>query len=394
MIRPPDVVFVLPDKMGGVMTIVADLLAHRTGDAFTYGAVLTHNRLDPETRFGGRVAADWQRAFEYEMPTDNLSQTARRLAGSVGAGPGVLVCNDFVEIAALSMVDFGRTVIQVLHGDYDYYYDLAARNAPFVDAFVAYSRTVFEHLCDRLPERRATIFHLPYGVEVPSVMRRDSAGAVRLLFVGRLDERKGVFDLPVIDRMVRERGVDTRWTIVGDGPARDGLRAAWSPAFVRHAGALRRADALACLPEHDILVLPSRAEGLSVATMEAMAAGVVPVVSDLASMRELVDEATGIRAPVGDVPAFADAIGHLASHRATLAALGTAARRRVVERYEVKACAAGYQKLFMRWQGLARPRPFPARPIYGSRLDRPWIPNEVVRAIRSAQRWRESRRAL
>lgn len=391
MIRPPNVVYVLPDKMGGVMTIVANLLEHRTHDSFTYGAVLTHNRLDADARFDGPLASDWQRTFEYEMPVDNLHCTARGLADAIGDGPGVLICNDFIEAATLSIVDLGRTVVQILHGDYDYYYELAVRNEPFVDAFVAYSRTVFERLCERLPDRRATIFHLPYGVDVPPAGRRPANGPIRLLFLGRLDDQKGVFDLPAIDARIRAAGVDASWTIIGGGPEADRLRGLWQGPHVRFTGALPRAEVARHVAAHDVFVLPSRAEGLSVATMEAMAAGIVPVVGDLPSMRELVDDDTGIRAPIGDTNAFAGAIVSLASDRGRLDALSAACRRRVIERYDAARCAADYQRLFARWQALARPRPSRARPVYGSRLDKQWIPNEVVRAIRSAQRWRGSK---
>lgn len=389
----PSVVYTLPDKVGGVMTIVANLLQWRRRDQFTYRVVLTHNRLDVDARFAGPLPADEQRVVEYSMPLENMHAVARRLQRAIGEGPGVLVCNDFVEMLLLSVVDPARTVVQILHGDYDYYYDLAEVHDPLVHAFVAYSRTVYDTLCERLPHRRDTIFWLPYGVPLPEAMRRATAGPLRLLFAGRLDASKGVFDLPSIDAGLRRDGVRVTWTIVGDGPAGRELRERWKPASnVEWIASATSSDVVAACARHDVFVLPSRAEGLSVATIEAMSAGVVPIVSDLRSMAEIVDLGrTGSRVPVGDVGGFVAAIAELADNRDRLETMSAAARQVVVERFDAGERAAAYQALYARWRELYRPRPTSIAVPYGSRLDRRWVPNAAVYAVRRGQRWLRER---
>ena len=120
------------------------------------------------------------------------------------------------------------------------------------------------------------------------------------------------------------------------------------------------------------------------AVMEAMNAGVVPVASDLASgMRDLVTPGeSGLLAPVGDVAAFTTAIGRLHHDRACLERLSAAARHHVNEHFDATACAAAYHDLFARHRALKRPRPAGVTLPYGTRLDRRWMPNAVVRAIR------------
>jgi len=384
----PSVVYVLPDKMGGSLSIIANLLQYRTADEFTYDAVLTHNRLDRETRSARRLAADRQTTVEFTLPIENMYAVARRLQRAIGTGPGVLVCNDFVEMLLVTLMDPGRTVIQILHGDYDYYYDLASAHEPLVHAFVAYSRAVYETLLKRLPHRRDTIFWLPYGIPIPQIVRHRTPGPLRLIFVGRLDEAKGVFSLPEIDRLLGQAAVPVTWTIVGSGPAGPALRVAWrDPATVRWVEAATPADVTGLCADHDVFVLPTRAEGLSVATVEAMSVGLVPVVSDLPSMVELVDgERTGFRAPAGSPPAFADAIALLSRDRERLEHMSAAARQLVVDRFDIRARTSAYQSLFARWRELARPRPVAQVKAYGSRLDRPWLPNPVVRLVRTAMR--------
>jgi glycosyltransferase involved in cell wall biosynthesis len=384
----PSVVYVLPDKMGGSSTIIANLLQHRTDDQFTYRAVLTHNQLDVETRLQRQLGADSQATFEYALPLENIYAVARRLRRAIGPEPGVLVCNDFVEMLLVTLLDPGRTVVQILHGDYDYYYDLASVHEPLVHAFVAYSRVVFQRLLERLPHRRDTIFWLPYGIPVPEVVRQASAAPLRLIFVGRLDDAKGVFLLPEIDRLLCEAAVPVSWTIAGSGPAGPALHAAWrDPAHVRFVDTATSAEVVRMCADHDVFVLPTRAEGLSVATVEAMGAGLVPVVTDLPGMVELAgDDRPGFRVPVGNASAFAGAIAGLARERDRLEQMSAAARRLVVDRFDIRARASAYQMLFALWRDLYRPRPALPVTSYGSRLDQPWLPNPVVRLVRTAMR--------
>jgi glycosyltransferase involved in cell wall biosynthesis len=212
---------------------------------------------------------------------------------------------------------------------------------------------------------------------------------LRLIFVGRLDLYKGVLDLPAIDAGLRARGVDRTWTIVGGGPEDARLRTAWSGApGVEFTGPLTHAATIARLAEHDVFVLPTRTEGFSVSLLEAMAAGVVPIVSDIESgVPDLVDPgATGLRPAVGDVDAFVNAIAQLAANRAALEAMSARCRALIAAEYDIRVRVGAYQALYARYEELYRPLSMDARLQYGSRLDRPWLPNSLVRLVRSAVR--------
>ena len=388
MADQPEVTYVLPGKVGGVLTVVANLLKFRQADGPRSRVVLTQNRRDPDTQFTGALPADVQVTVGHALPVENIHAVARRLHAAIGSGPGVLVCNDALELMMVALIDPGRTVVQILHGDYDYYYDLAVRHEPLVHAFVAISRTVYETLLDRLPQRRDTIFWLPYGVVIPDAVRTAAPGPLRLIYSGRLDEAKGVLDLPLIDEELRRRNVPVRWSVVGNGPAADALWSRWEQSErVKWTPSAVPADIVAACADHDVYVLPSRAEGLSVATVEAMSAGVVPVVTRLPGMAEILDEGrTGFAADVGDIAGFASAIERLSSDRILLEALSTSARRLIVESFDIRQRARGYDELYARWQELYRPRPKDPVVAYGSRLDQPWLPNALVHLVRSGLR--------
>ena len=394
MADSPSVVYVVPDKMGGMMNIIANLLAHRRPDAFRYHAVLTHNRFHTDARFAQRLAADLQTTVDYALPIENLHAVMRRLAAAIPAGGGVYVAGDLLDLATASVHDFGRAVLYMLHGDTEYYYDLAEKHDEVVHGFIAYSRRMADTLRARLPHRAGSIHHLPYGVDIPATSRRAVGGPLRAIFAGRFEqEQKGVFDLPLIDRALQDRGVRVQWTVAGAGPDEQELRHRWSfNAGVRWTGQLTTPALVSSYVDQDVFVLPTRHEGFPVALLEAMASGVVPVVSDIPSgVPEAVDDATGVRPAVRDVAAFADAIAALDADRSRLDALSAAARRSTRERYDIRERVGAYQALYARWRELYRPLAGPAHLKYGSRLDQPWIPNPLVRGVRSTLRYRWTR---
>jgi glycosyltransferase involved in cell wall biosynthesis len=391
---PGNVVYVLPNAMGGMLNIIASLVAHRSADGMPAHVVLTDNANVADTRFAGTFAgAATEATVRHALPNENLHAVLRRLRGAIPPGPGVLVCNDLLELALLHVWDPQRMVVQILHGDHDYYYDLATRHAAVVDVFITYSRAMHDELRRRLPERPQDVLYVPYGVTLPRERRESHDGPLRVLFAGRLEHgQKGVRDLPKIAARLRALGVDVRWTVIGGGPDELLLRQEWREGQVEWRGALSRDALLEALPQYDVFVLPTRAEGLSVALVEAMGAGLVPVVSDIKSgVPELVaDGVTGMLAPVGDIDGFADAVAMLAIDRRRLAAMSAAAHCQV-QHLDPVSRARAYEAVFAEWPARTRTRARrPALP-YGSRLDQPWLPNALVRSVRAVTRRRSGR---
>jgi glycosyltransferase involved in cell wall biosynthesis len=375
-----------------MMNIIANLLAFRRPDGLSYHVVLTHNHLTTDTRFGQPLACDGQTTVEYTLPVENLHAVMRRLANAVPPGPGIVVAADLLDLAMLSVHDVGRAVVLILHGDHDYYYDLAVKHDRVVHAFVAYSRRMHERLTELLPHRAGSIYYIPYGIPLPARVRRPAAGPLRLIFAGRLEHgQKGVLELPVIAAALHDRSVAATWTIIGDGPDGEVLRSAWPASDrVRHLGPMTNAETVACLADHDVLVLPTRVEGLPVALLEAMGSGVVPVVSDIDSgVPEVVTTGvSGLLPAVGDIEGFAAAIACLDADRPLLERMSAAARRTVEECFDVRDRVVDYQALYARYTELYKPLAGDATLHYGSRLDQPWIPNPFVRLVRSTLRAR------
>lgn len=236
------------------------------------------------------------RAFtpRYREAIDALAHTAR---GPVVLSPNLLG-DSYAIAAALSQALPERLrVVGWLHNDIPYEYHVQRHYEPIIGAFVPVSRVIEATLASTLDaSRREDIRTISHGVNVPRVVppREPLMGrALRLVYSGRLEEsQKRVLCLPEMSRELTRRGLNHELAVLGDGPAAAELaRASAGVDHVRLCGPVDALRVAAVLERADILVLPSRHEGLSVAVMEAMARGCIPVITGAASgAAELVED--------------------------------------------------------------------------------------------------------
>lgn len=138
-----------------------------------------------------------------------------------------------------------------------------------------------------------------------------------IIFAGRLCAQKRPALLAQILGAAKDAGLQFRALIVGDGELRgdfeDLLQSLNLSEQVRMLGALSHDQWLEVLGASDVLLMPSQYEGISIALLEAMAAGVVPVVAKVGGQSEIVDSDAGILVPHGDeeLPAYVSALRRL-----------------------------------------------------------------------------------
>jgi len=107
-------------------------------------------------------------------------------------------------------------------------------------------------------------------------------------------------------------------------------------------------DARALLPGFDLFGLTSKSEGLPNAVMEAMAAGLPCVCTDVGGCRELVEHAvTGYLVPRDDARALAARILELAGDPERRAAMGRAGMLRISQGYSIERLVSQVQTLFL-----------------------------------------------
>jgi glycosyltransferase involved in cell wall biosynthesis len=201
--------------------------------------------------------------------------------------------------------------------------------------------------------------------------RVHTADGRHVVFVGRLDEIKGLPVLLDAIAAVRRELPDIRLTLVGDGPAAERLRqraAALGLAdVVQFAGHADQAGVRAHLADADVFVLPSFFEGIPVSLMEAMASGVPVVASNLPGIAELVaDGVSGHLVPAGDTDGFAARLGELLADHELRTRMGAAGRSTVAADFSLDVEAARLHGLLV--AALAG-QPSPVRP-------QPEVPND------------------
>jgi len=185
----------------------------------------------------------------------------------------------------------------------------------------------------------------------------------RIIFVGRLDAVKGVPLLLDAVAALREKHPDMHVSIVGDGPHRAQLEQqakALGLEGILHFLGYQSQDAVAgLLAEADMLVLPSFAEGVPVVLMEAMAARLPVIASQVAGVSELVEDGvSGYLIPAGDVQRLIARLDHLLSHPERGTAMGDAGRAKVVAEFNIQTEAAWLKTLLT----AEDPAPLPLRP--------------------------------
>ena len=166
-----------------------------------------------------------------------------------------------------------------------------------------------------------------------------------LLFVGRLAAVKGVPLLLQAVKAAREMRPDLRLTLIGDGPERTWLQTEAEALGLAEAvdflGYRSQSEVAERLQQVDALVLPSFAEGVPVVLMEAMAAGLPVITTQIAGIPELVEQGvSGKLIPPGDAKALEQAILTLLSDPAQAAAMGAAGRAKVRTAFDIQHEAA------------------------------------------------------
>jgi glycosyltransferase involved in cell wall biosynthesis len=172
---------------------------------------------------------------------------------------------------------------------------------------------------------------------------RESLGIARdiplVVWAGRICEQKRPDVLADILRALRDAGVAYAAVLIGTGDLRPALEARLSRydllANVQLLGAVAHDRWLEVLQASDILVMPSRYEGISIALLEAMAAGVVPVVSRVGGQAEVVGAAEGflIGHGKGEIDEYVAAFATLIGNPEKRAAMSKACRLHIATKF-------------------------------------------------------------
>lgn len=176
-----------------------------------------------------------------------------------------------------------------------------------------------------------------------------NSGCYTIGYIGQLIKRKDLHTLFSSFRILSDRCEKVRLIVVGDGPELSALKV---EAFKLGIGAKVeftgfRPDAASFLSMFNVFVLPSLMEGIPRCIMEAMAARIPVVASDIPGNRSIVIPGeTGLLFTPGDSCDLTEKISYLMMHSEEAESLADRARIKVEQEFSSKRMAKEYEALY------------------------------------------------
>lgn len=334
----------LPPPTGGMATVAENLKNSRLAEMCRLTVIDTAKRT-PSDR-------SWLRGFAYQWGL--LWRIRAALRGTRAQIVHIHTCSGFSFWRdSLHMVlarGMGRKVIWHIHGGFfdrfissmswiaRAWYRRALRMSRAVIVLSEDWRRRLEPTASGV-SWRIVLNGVPVRPEIPS----HAGSNASFLFVGNLGEQKGPADLIQAFARIKKNGLPATVTLMG-GETAPGQRAALEALAtqlgcrdsVALPGMLTGQQKEAALLSANCFVLPSRAEGLPMAMLEAMACGLPVISTTVGAIPEVItDGVEGFLVEPGDVDALAERILQLEGNAELRQRMGLAGRRRVELSYSV-----------------------------------------------------------
>jgi glycosyltransferase involved in cell wall biosynthesis len=341
-------------RIGGVQTFYKLLFAGNDNKEFNCEIIFfdKRNELTP-TLTEPWIESAFQ-VFKYNPEKEEEFIYRNKLAQKLGNFKGVIVTNFSLELKSITKEVFQRNTIFHISHDDDYI-PIAETYQDRIDAFICHNPIFLNILKDHLPERANDIYYIPYGI-IPSDKKVITTNStLKLVYFSRFDETKGIQNIPILDELLKAKGIEVNWVLMGDGPLKEktidlinGI-----PNF-EYFKPKNSKEIYNQLEKCDLFILPSYKDGLPIAMLESMSAGLVPIVFSFNDgINDIIGDA-GFVVKSDDLEDMANKINILNNDRTLLNNLKCKARKLVLSNYHYKTNSAKYFKLFSEYKALKK----------------------------------------
>ncbi|MEO8413538.1 MAG: glycosyltransferase [Ginsengibacter sp.] len=382
MTDKPEIVFTLPACMGGVASFNYNIINYsRLIKKFYSKVILIKAKEDERPLFSDTFIADEVITFNYSAK-ENHYYVQQRLNKLLGEKQGVLVTDNSLTIHAARLFNNSKTVFHLIH---DYFYvKQNIQMGDMVDVAIAHSSFFSDSVFASGPglffNRN---FFIPYGVKQAGALPVKNNLKLNLVFLGRLDEGKGVRKLYEINEGLKKKNIQVCWTIIGKGVLKKSLQEQWKyEADVTFYEPESTGEVYKILCDQDIFVFPTSFEGTPVSILECLANGVVTITNDLpGGIRDIVKENIGYRCELNNIHQYVEIIANLDKDRALLKQMQQNCFELSVKQYDIEKNADNYFEIFLQYEKFRRKKKSSVGKM--ARLDKAFLPNYLVRFLRS-----------
>jgi glycosyltransferase involved in cell wall biosynthesis len=373
----PELVFFSHNTVGGVQSYIYNLLLQDTDNRFAKQWILMDDEFNNNPRPQKPFDTGYENIFHYrsDVPVFHI---IRQLQQLVSNKPGMVLASFPLELATLHTYRRKQKTIGFICHD-EYFLTFARTYDFLIDVFIAHNPHFVTALKELLPHRSKDVYYLPYGITLQNNLNNlNTTAPLRLLVLARMQQSKGVLDIPALVQELQQRNIPFTLTMAGDGPERAKLETVLGEVpgirFEQPAGSK---ELMELISEHDVFLLPSYLDGMPVSLMETMTTGLVPVISDFnPGIGETVTQERGYVLPKGDMAAFADVIAVLSNDRALLAEKRDAVLKYARVQFNGAERAKDYYHFFADYKLLKKPtRTKYIR--YGRLIDHPKMPRFI-----------------
>jgi glycosyltransferase involved in cell wall biosynthesis len=376
----PDIVVFNINTNAGISSILRNIIQYKPESEIGYKLILysfEENRLNP-------VNDNWCEQVERIQfsKNDNLFHTIKKLKKQINPD-SIIIANDISELRMAALLKLRNPLIYIIHGDFETYYKHCEFFQDYMDLIISYSKHIADKLKTKLkPENVDKIKLIYYPVPEIEVFAKHN-GIIKIVFAGSLTHRKGVDVLPLIIAELNNSNIKYQLTIIGSGEEEEGLKQQLNQnKNVIFAGQKSNDDVIELFIQSDILLFPTRSEGLPSVLIEAMKAGCVPVTSNIKSgIPDVVEDGiNGFMLDTNEPDQFAKKIIELANSPETLKTLRNKAIEKANKMFDPYKNAKAYFDAFL---SVTHKHTIPIAKIpKGPILNQSFLPNWFVKNIR------------
>lgn len=339
-------------NVSGVSSVVQFIIQNNDENRYLHFLL---GKSDDERGWLKRVSRTWRAYSEWKAFLGREPEAVIHYSFPLSA-PSILRDPFFMSYARRR----GRKMVVHIHGGVF----LTARKIPFIlervmrwvfswdVTFIVLSEGERRILEERFGAKSVVV--LPNCPEIPATpcerVTDDGERTLTMGYLGRIEPNKGMRELLDACIEMKRRGIRFKLRFAGKEQRVDEFLPEYKACLgemFEYVGLVSGNSKDAFLRSLDVFVMPTYFEGLPVSLLECMGYGVVPVVTPVGSIPDVVtDNANGLFVKVKDVDSLVNAVTAINNDRKLLRRLSNNARKTISERFSVQRYVDNLNKIY------------------------------------------------